>query len=54
MSMSGSETTIAVVATGFGGPEVLSVLETQVGRPGPGEVLIEVRAAGTNPVDYKL
>jgi NADPH:quinone reductase-like Zn-dependent oxidoreductase len=43
-----------VVATGFGGPEVLSVAEVPVGRPGPGEVLIEVRAAGTNPADYKM
>ena len=43
-----------VVATGFGGPEVLSVIDEQVGEPGPGEVLLEVRAAGVNPVDAKL
>jgi NADPH:quinone reductase len=46
--------TRVVVATAFGGPEVLSVIETPVGSPGPGEVLISVRAAGTNPIDYKL
>jgi len=46
--------TRAVVATAFGGPEVLSVIETPVGPPGPGEVLISVRAAGTNPIDYKV
>jgi NADPH:quinone reductase len=46
--------TQAVVATAYGGPEVLSVIETPVGPPGPDEVLIEVRAAGTNPIDYKL
>jgi len=46
--------TQAVVATAYGGPEVLSVIETPVGPPGPAEVLIEVRAAGTNPIDYKL
>jgi NADPH:quinone reductase len=45
--------TRAVVATAFGGPEVLAVIETPVSPPGPGEVLISVRAAGTNPVDYK-
>jgi NADPH:quinone reductase len=45
--------TRAVVATAFGGPEVLAVIETPVSPPGPGEVLVSVRAAGTNPVDYK-
>ena len=46
--------TRAVVATAFGGPEALAVIETPVSPPGPGEVLISVRAAGTNPIDYKL
>lgn len=45
--------TKAVVATAFGGPEVLSVIDMPVRQPHPGEVLIEVRAAGTNPIDYK-
>jgi len=46
--------TKAVVATAFGGPEVLSVIDVPLDPPGPDEVLIAVRAAGTNPIDYKL
>ena len=46
--------TTAVVATAFGGPEVLAVIETPVGPVGPDQVLIGVRAAGTNPIDYKI
>jgi NADPH:quinone reductase len=42
-----------VVATAFGGPEVLSVADQPAGSPGPGEVLLEVRAAGVNPADWK-
>jgi NADPH:quinone reductase len=43
-----------VVAVAYGGPEVLSVVDAEVPPPGPGEVTIEVRAAGVNPIDYKL
>jgi NADPH:quinone reductase-like Zn-dependent oxidoreductase len=42
-----------VVATAFGGPEVLSIVDQVAGMPGPGEVRIAVRAAGINPVDWK-
>jgi NADPH:quinone reductase-like Zn-dependent oxidoreductase len=42
-----------VVATAFGGPEVLCIVRRDVATPGPGEVRIAVRAAGINPVDWK-
>ena len=42
-----------VVATAFGGPEVLSVIDQPTPEPGSGEVRIDVRAVGVNPVDYK-
>lgn len=37
----------------FGGPEVLEVGEAPVPEPLPTEVLVRVRAAGVNPVDWK-
>jgi NADPH:quinone reductase-like Zn-dependent oxidoreductase len=43
----------AVVATAYGGPEVLSVVEIDAAAPGPGEVAVDVRAAGVNPADWK-
>ena len=43
-----------IVATAFGGPEVLSVVEAEVPQPGPGEVVIAVKAAGINLFDYKV
>jgi NADPH:quinone reductase len=43
-----------VIATAFGGPEVLSIVDQPVPEPGPGEARIEVRAAGVNPVDWKV
>jgi NADPH2:quinone reductase len=46
--------TTMVVATAFGGPDVLSTVDEPIGRPGRGEVLVAVKAAGVNPIDYKL
>ena len=43
-----------VVATAFGGPDVLSVVEADVPEPGPGEVVIAVKAAGINLFDHKV
>jgi NADPH:quinone reductase len=40
-----------VVAERQGGPEVLSVAELPAPEPGPGEVLVEVAAAGVNFMD---
>jgi NADPH:quinone reductase len=44
----------AIVATAVGGPEALDVVEQQMEAPGPGEARIAVRAAGVNPIDWKL
>lgn len=41
------------VAVDFGGPEVLRNVEVEVPDPGPGQVTIDVRAAGMNPADAK-
>ena len=42
-----------VAATAYGGPEVLSIEEEEVGEPGSGQVVVEVKAAGVNPADVK-
>lgn len=44
----------AVVATAYGEPDVLALIDAERPVPGPGQVLVEVRAAGINPLDYKL
>ena len=41
----------AVVGERLGGPEVLKVAEQRAPRPGPGEVVVEVAAAGVNFMD---
>ena len=40
--------------TQFGGPEVLEIVDGEVPQAGAGEVVVEVRAAGVNPIDAKL
>ncbi|MFE6160975.1 NADP-dependent oxidoreductase [Streptomyces sp. NPDC056486] len=44
----------AYVFTRFGGPEVEAFTDRVLPEPGPGRLLVAVRAAGVNPVDWKL
>lgn len=41
------------VFTAHGGPETQRLMEREVPEPGPGEIAVEVRAAGVNPADIK-
>jgi NADPH:quinone reductase-like Zn-dependent oxidoreductase len=49
-----TETYRAVEYTEYGGPEVLRVVERDAPEPGPGQVRVAVRAAGVNPIDWKI
>ena len=44
----------AVTYESFGGPEVLRVRDLPDPHVGPDTLVVEVRAAGLNPVDYKV
>ncbi|MEU4173086.1 NADP-dependent oxidoreductase [Streptomyces sp. NPDC026665] len=43
-----------VIQNRLGGPDVLDVVDVEIPEPGPTEVLVEVKAAGVNPVDWKM
>ncbi|MBB5481568.1 NADP-dependent oxidoreductase [Micromonospora parathelypteridis] len=43
-----------IVQSELGDPSVLRLIEADRPEPGPTEVLVEVRAAGVNPVDWKV
>ncbi|GIJ46091.1 NADPH:quinone reductase [Virgisporangium aliadipatigenens] len=51
--MNTNDTMKAVTQQAFGGPEVLTVSRVPRPEPLPTEVLVRVRAAGVNPVDWK-
>jgi NADPH2:quinone reductase len=44
----------AITFDEFGPPSVLNLTEAEKPKPGPGQVLICVRAAGVNPIDCKI
>jgi len=49
-----SRTATVVRAYELGAPEVLQVETVELPSPGPGEVTIETRAIGVNPIDLKM
>lgn len=44
----------AALLTGYGGPERLEIGNAPRPAPGAGQVLVRVRAAGVNPIDWKI
>ena len=44
----------AIEYDAIGGPEVLEYREVDREIPGDGQVLVEVRAIGVNPIDWKI
>jgi NADPH2:quinone reductase len=46
-----TQTTDALVVTKHGGGEVLDIQPREIGQPGPGQLLVQVAAAGVNFID---
>ena len=44
----------AIQYSEFGSPEVLELVELPDPHPAPGQIRVDVRAAGINPVDWKM
>ncbi|SEQ16183.1 NADP-dependent oxidoreductase [Lentzea albida] len=49
-----TDTMRALVATGYGDPEQLTIAELPVPRPGPGQVLVKIAASTINPTDLRV
>src|SRR5699024_1946827 len=47
------QTMRAISQEDLGGPDVLREVDLPRPEPGPGEILVRVRAAGVNPTDWK-
>ena len=48
----GADTMKAVVARCYGGPDALEYLDIEKPKPGPKDVIVAVKAAAVNPLDY--
>lgn len=44
----------AVRIHGYGGPEVMRVDDVPTPKPGAGQILVRVKAASVNPIDWKI
>ncbi|GGG00898.1 NADPH:quinone reductase [Rhodococcoides trifolii] len=45
---------LAYCFTAYGGPETQVLLDLPTPQPGPGQLLVQVRAAGVDPADWKV
>lgn len=54
MEAQGTQRSTALVFNEYGGPESQQLIDRSAPQPGPGELAIEVKAAGVNPVDWKI
>jgi NADPH:quinone reductase-like Zn-dependent oxidoreductase len=54
MSSTDTQNMRSVQFAEYGEPDVLTVVDVPVPRPGPNQVRIAVRRAGVNPMDWKL
>ncbi|WP_232323846.1 NADP-dependent oxidoreductase [Catenuloplanes japonicus] len=49
-----TDTMRALIATGYGEPEQLTVATLPVPRPGPGQILVRIAASTINPTDLRV